>query len=465
MAKEDKIVLIDQFDNICPEDYRYRVPEVLAYLSENGFTKHKLLVEVALLRALAKRGLCPQEVVDEVEKASVGVRTAPVYAEEENTRHDVRALVNVLGSKVSDRAKPFIHTGATSYDIVDSANALRMRGVTSSVVLPALRSLEKTLLEIAEREAGRVQIGRTHGQHAVPITFGFAIASYVDRLGNSIREIESAQENLRGKFSGAVGAYNATSLFFRDPEEFEREVLAELGLEPAEHSSQIVPPEPMIRLVVEIAMSLGIMANLSRDMRNLQRTEIAEVGEDFDPTKQVGSSTMTQKRNPVTFENVEGAWKIVSPRLGTLFLDQVSEHQRDLTNSITMRTYGSIINYVVYSAKRLNGTMKKLKVDGENMDRNLGLTRGLIAGEPLYILLAQLGHPNAHEASRRLAQKAQAEREPFDSVVFADKELEPWLAKMTHEQRELIKDPRKHIGIAPRKTRITTERWRKRLAL
>ncbi len=464
MPDEDEEELRDIYASLSPADYRYWDEDVARHLSENGFVAAKLQVQLALVTTLEKRGLCTREVVNEVAEAVTKVKTAAVYAEEDKIHHDVRALVNCLREQVSDKAKPFVHMTATSYDIVDTANALRFKAVTKEVLIPSLRDLMKTLIMVTDREAGRVQIGRTHGQKAVPITFGFASARDVSRLGQSIQAIEAAANSLRGKFSGAVGAYNASSIFFQDPEEFEREVLAELGLEPAEHSTQIVPPEPMMRLLIEAGMALGIMANLSRDMRNLQRTEIGEVGEEFEAS-QVGSSTMPQKRNPINFENVEGSWKIVKGRLATVLDDQVSEHQRDLTGSISMRTSGEIILYVVSAAKRLNRTMKKLKVDSKNMDKNLADELGLIGAEPLYITLAALGHPDAHEKSRLLTLQAQREMRPLPELVFADKELEGYIERMTPKQKEFIRNPKSYVGIAARKARATTEIWQKRLGL
>src|SRR5262249_29305451 len=154
----------------------------------------------------------------------------------------------------------------------------------------------------------------------------------------------------RGKFAGAVGAYNASSLFFPDPEAFEVDVLKEMGLRPAEQSSQVTPNEPVVRLLAEITIACGIMANLADDMRHLQRTEIGEIGEEFEAA-QVGSSTMPQKRNPINFENAKSLWKIIVPRVTTAFMDQISEHQRDLTNSASARTYGETILYAVSMAE------------------------------------------------------------------------------------------------------------------
>lgn len=451
-----------RFDCISPIDYRYWDKEVAYYLSENGFTRYKLLVEKALIKVFHRRGICSVAVLQEVQQACQLVTTKEVYGEEERTKHDIRALVNCLREKVSDEAKPFIHMTATSFDIVDTANAARYKDVTQEIVIPVLRELLCVLAEIAEREAGTIQIGRTHGQHAVPITFGFSMAGYVSRLGECILAIKRAASRLVGKFSGAVGAYNASSLFFEDPEAFEKEVLAELGLKPAEHSTQIVPPEPITRFLTEIVIAFGVLANLARDMRSLQRTEIGEVGEEFGK-EQVGSSTMPQKRNPVSFENIESLWKVDLTRLDLAFLDQVSEHQRDLTGSASSRTYCEEIAYFVYAAKRLTGVMKKLNVDKENLRRNLEMTGDLILAEPLYLILSALGYPDAHEKVRQLTLVAQGERKSLWSLCRQDEELNPYINRMTETQKEILSDPWRYTGIAAQKARTIARTWKERL--
>jgi len=454
----------DVFESISPIDYRYWDKEVAYYLSENGFTRYKLLVELALVKALCRRGICSEEVVEEVKLACDQITTREVYAEENRIRHDIRALVNCIRAKVSDTAKPYVHLAATSYDIVDSANAARYRDVVKQILIPLLIELEKVLISIALREAKTVQIGRTHGQHAVPITFGFAIAGYVSRLGNCIESLKKLALELPGKFSGAVGAYNASSLFFDDPENFEAEVLAQLGLKPAECSTQIVPPESLIRLFCEMIIVAGVLANLADDMRHLQRSEIAEVGEEFEET-QVGSSTMPQKRNPINLENVKSCWKIVLPRILTIFMDQISEHQRDLTNSASGRTYGEVIAYVVSTAKRLTRTMRKLKVDRQNLKKNLELQKGLIVAEPLYIILAALGHPNAHEKVRKLTIQAQQKKQPLEELISKDVEIQSYLEKMTSYQRKILSDPSLYTGIAAKKAKKVATHWAKKLGI
>lgn len=454
----------DRFENISPLDFRYLDSDTAEYLSEDGFTHYKLLIELALIKVLARYGICSDMVVREVDRACVKITTAEVYKEEDRIRHDIRALVNCIRAKVSDVAKPFVHMTATSYDIVDTANAARYRDATERVLVPALLKLEKVLIAITLNEAKTAQVGRTHGQHAVPITFGFAIAGYVSRLGEAVESLKALSEKLRGKFSGAVGAYNASSLFFVEPERFEREVLAELGLKPAEISTQIIPPEPLARLLCEVVVTAGILANLADDMRHLQRTEIGEVGEEFEAS-QVGSSTMPQKRNPINFENVKSMWKIVVSRATMIFMDQISEHQRDLTNSASARTYGEIIAYVISMTRRLTRTMQKLAVDRANLERNLAMQKDLLSAEPLYILLAAYGHPDAHERVRTLTIQARCEGRPLEKVVEDDPEIKNYLEKMTPTQRSIVSDPMLYIGIAAEKAKSVATRWKQKLDL
>ena len=455
---------MNKFDAISPLDYRYVDEQVGQYLSDNAYTKYKLAVELALVKALTKRGICPPEALKDIEKACGEVTTEEVYAEEDKIKHDIRAVVNVIRSKVSDTAKPFVHMTATSQDILDTANAARFRDVTLKVLVPTLKAFEKTLIAIAEREAETVQVGRTHGQHAVPITFGYAIAGYVSRLGQGILALEALAGELKGKFSGAVGAYNASSLFFDDPESFEKDVLAEMGLEPVEHATQVTQPEPMARLMAETTIVAGIMANLADDMRHLQRTEIGEVGEQFEAA-QVGSSTMPQKRNPINFENVKSMWKILVPRIVTVFMDQISEHQRDLTNSASARTYGETIAYAVSMAKRLDKTMQKLSVDKGRVEANMAMQKGMIAAEPLYILLASMGHPDAHEKVRNLTLTAQKEGKSLEEVAMADAEMKPYLAKMTDAQKNILKNPSSYAGVAAKKAKKIALDWKAKFGL
>jgi len=450
------------FSEFSPTDYRYAVSELRDYLSEEAFVQYKAKVEAAVARVFEHRGILSKELCDEIVEAASRVNAAEVYEEEKRTKHDIRALVNVIRNKVSDKAKSFVHLGATSYDVVDTANALRYKDAVMKVIIPDMLELERTWIDLARREEDTLQIGRTHGQHAEPITFGFAIAQYVNRWGSMILRVKEASENLVGKFSGAVGAYNATSLIFDDPEEFECEVLAMLAINPATISTQIVPPEPMSDFVHSIISSFSVLANFCDDMRHLQRSEIGEVMEKV-AEEQVGSSTMPHKRNPISFEGVKSLWKRFMPQAVTMYLDQISEHQRDLTNSASQRYTQELLVVFDYCIRRLRRISERLVVDRERMRENFMISKDNIIAEPMYILLSYYGHPNAHEYVRRKSFQAYTENKSLREVVEQDDEILSYLRKFTDEQKEKVFDAEKYVGIAAEKTEKVASYWNKLL--
>jgi adenylosuccinate lyase len=460
----------DIFANISPLDHRYYASnqalfgKLGEYFSENAYIKYELKVEAALARVLAKRGLCAMEIADEIAAACETVQPEEVYLEEELTKHNIRALVNCIQRRVSEATRPYVHFTVTSVDIMDSATAMRFKEATERLVVPKCLELETILINIARREKATVQVGRTHGQHAVPITFGWAMAEYVSRFGARIEAIKQAGANLRGKIAGAVGAYNASSLFFDDPMEFEAEVLWELGIKPAAYSNQIVEPEYLTDYIHTIVSAFGILANLGDDIRHLQRTEIGEVGEAFEAT-QVGSSTMPHKRNPWNFEHIKSMWKEFMPRMVTVYCDQISEHQRDLTNSASGRFVPEIVVGFVAAVDRMTRVMQKLVVDKERMRKNFDATKEMVIAEPLYILLASLGHPDAHEAVRLLTLESQKTGKTLRALLVEKSELFPYWNRLTVKQRDILEHPEKYRGQAEQKTELLCDKWEKRLLL
>ncbi|MEK6920269.1 MAG: lyase family protein [Nanoarchaeota archaeon] len=458
------------FDAISPIDYRYygttpaHFQKLQPYLSENALIEYMLMVEVALVAGFAEEGICSQEIFQEIKYAAPLITAEDVYAEEKRIKHLVRALVNCFGKHISPEAKRFLHLTATSHDIICTAEALRYQEFTQKVLLPQLLELERTLLHIADREKTTLQIGRTHGQHAVPITFGFAISEYVARVGERIHEITEKALRLRGQLSGAVGAYNAQSLVVKDPIAFEKKVLEKIGLRPATFSTQIVIPEFMADYIHSLVSCFSVLANISDDMRQLQRTEIGEVGEYFG-TEQVGSSTMPHKKNPMHFEHVKSLYKTMMPRMITLYLDQISEHQRDLTNSASSRFTVEIIAGFYLATYRLAKTMQRLVVDTDAMQKNFAMSKDSIIAEPLYVLLALYGYDNAHEKLRQISKQALAENTSVLELVYADIELLPYLEKFTVEQKNILENPSSYIGKAVEKTEEVCNYWRKELGL
>jgi adenylosuccinate lyase len=448
-----------------PLDGRYYDPEIAKYLSESSRIAYQAYVEAALAHSLAAFEICSPEVAQQIEAAAAKVTAEAVAEEEKTTKHDVKALVNCIKRELPDEAKPYVHFGATSYDIVATALSLQLRMAVDELVLPRLIGLEKALLDLTKQYAETIQIGRTHGQHAVPVTFGFAMAEYVSRLGSSINSLKVLSSKLKGKFSGAVGAYNALSLFVDEPLEFEKKLLNYLDLEPAPYSTQIIPAENYVRLIDELVITAGIMANLSHDMRHLQRSEIAEVRESFDPG-QTGSSTMAHKRNPWNFENVISLSKQVTAQIINANLNLSSEHQRDLTDSASARFYPVVLASVAAMAQRLDRVMSKLEVDEENMQRNLHMSGGAIAAEPLYLLLEKYGHTTAHEVSKALAHQALEEGRPLYEIASRNKDIADYFAKFTDTEKQILQEPEKYYtGLAAKKAMATHDYWQKTLEL
>ena len=396
------------FQNLSCLDHRYSLSEkevfgkLSQYISEEAAVRSYAKAEAALIKAhLSVRGQLTSEIEKKLDEVAANIDPQEVNDEEEKTQHNIRALVNVLKRKVDEDIAPLIHLGATSVDILDTALSMRMRDVTQNVVLPELKALELALCNIAEREAETPQVGRTHGQHAVPITFGWSIAEFVSRLGKSILRIEELSKQLKGKLAGPVGAYNGPSMIVKDPEDLEKRYLAYVGLEPSEYSNQLVEPEYLLRLLLEFNVAFGIIANLADDLRNLQRSEIGEVFEYFSST-QVGSSTMPQKRNPWNSEHVKSLWKAMSPRVMTFYMDQISEHQRDLTNSASQRFIADYTAGFTMAVNRMKKIISGLQADRESMEKNLenagGKVKGGVLAEPAYILLAESGISDAEDA-------------------------------------------------------------------
>ncbi len=457
-----------RFDAISPLDYRFvggdpkLQRELGPYLSAAAVIRYQARVEGALAMAMADLKICDRAVADAIARAADQITPQEVADEETRTRHDVRALVNVIRAHVPDEAKRYVHLGATSYDIVDTANALRYREAIERVVVPAMARLVARSISLAEGEADTPQIGRTHGRHAEPITFGFAMAEYVARFGDRIEVLRQAAGRLRGKLSGAVGAYNALGLLADDPRALERRFARSLGLEAASISTQIVPGEGWSDLAHACVTSLGVMANMADDLRHLQRTEIGEVAEAF-AAEQVGSSTMPHKRNPVSFENVKSIWKAMAPRVMTTYLDQISEHQRDLTNSASQRFLGEILAGTAYAAGRLATSLEGIRVDRERLKQNLASSRGAIAAEPLYVLLAKYGHPDAHEAVRKLTLEVERGGRSLLEIAMMDSDVREHMRKLTPEERRILERPEEYRGLAAEVTREVTALWRERL--
>ncbi len=462
---------MELFEAVSPLDFRYYgatetvMDRLKPYVSESAYVKYQAKVEAALVRTLANHGVCSSEIADQVESAVNQVTAEEVYEEQAKIRHNIRSLVNVIRRKITPSARPYVHLFATSADILDTATALRFKELTEKVILPNLVGFVQQLIELARTHAETVQIGRTHGQHAEPITFGYSLALYVSRLGNRIELIDQAAKNLRGQFSGAVGAFNGLSMVFDNPEKLETDLLSLLGLKASDThtSTQCVEPEFISDLAYAISSTYTILANFSDDMRHLYRTEIGEVGRKYDPNL-VGSSTMPHKVNPEAFENVKSLWKAFIPRMQTIFMDSILEHQRDLTNSASSRFLTELFTAFDYSIYRLSRALTELDVKSDQMLQNLQLSAGNTIAEPIYLLLAYYGFPDAYDHTRKLVSQVHDQGATLTDLLWSDSNLRPFLNQLTETQRQTLQDSTRYIGASVELTHKTCDEWEKKIS-
>ena len=417
------------FNTISPLDGRYaqEAEALLPYFTEESNIQYMLRVEMALLYEHCERHNICQPV-------SVKVRVGDVYRREKITHHQVKALVDLIQKQVSERVKPFVHLGVTSSDIQDTANVLRIGDAMKEVILPKLQSLENVLITKMLEYRHTEQIGRTHGQYAIPMTMGWWWAEYVSRIGRAINFLKYCPRV--GQMSGAVGTYDALSYIYPDPVEFAEAVLKRLHLDRAEYSSQILPADNMVRYLSEVNICFGVLANLADDIRNLQRSEIGEVREEF-TDQQVGSSTMPQKRNPWNCEHVKSLWKEFMPRYITFSMDLISEHQRDLTNSASSRFIPEYLTGFYLAICRAEEIVRGLKV---NVDKMAERTQTGTA-EKAYILLALSGIWNAHEIVRRITFIAEQDNIDFESALMRS----DWWEHIKDRWYEVPVDPTQDI--------------------
>ena len=463
---EDKSI----FRNISPLDHRYYLSnreifdKLADYISEEASIMYCLKAEAALLKShMSLYGDKYADLYAEVDSLTESISPEEVYAEEEKTQHNIRALVNVMKTRVPEELKHFVHLGATSVDILDTASSMKYRDAVRNVILPQLVKLEKQLCEIAKEQAYTPQVGRTHGQHAVPITLGFALSEYVSRLGKSIIEIERLSLDLRGKLAGAVGSYNSTSMIVKEPFVLEKKYLDFLGLKPSEHSTQMVEPEYLLRLLTEINTAFGIIANLADDLRNLQRSEISELREMFTST-QVGSSTMPQKRNPWNSEHVKSLWKAFSPRVVTFFMDQISEHQRDLSNSASTRFIADYLAGFSAAVARMTKITGTLYVDTERLSANLKFTGDLVLAEAAYILLSCAGEADAHEVIRKVTLECEKHKTTLAVELPKNKKVWDMLSSQLMETAgldalEFFSKPELYRGKSAEKAELISDKY------
>jgi adenylosuccinate lyase len=348
-------------------------------------------------------------------------------------------------SEVCGEHGKYVHLGATSNDIIDTANALLIKE-SLAIVERDLKELRSILKKLAKEHKYTACIGRTHGQHAVPTTYGMKFAIWLDEVQRHIDRLNQLKERvLVGQISGAVG----TMASFGDKGfDIQRLVMEDLGLKPARISNQIIQRDVYAELMAFLAIVASTLDKIALEIRNLQRTEILEVSEPFGK-KQVGSSTMPHKRNPIRSEKVSGLARVLYSNVVPALLNNPLWHERDLTNSSVERVILPE-SFVLLDEmlKTMIKVLQGLEFFPENIKRNLYLTNNLIMAEPLMLKLTErgMGRQEAHELVRQLAMKAFYEKRDLLNVVREDDEAMKYLSE---EDVKSLK-PENYVGLAPR---------------
>jgi adenylosuccinate lyase len=400
---------------------RYTRPELGRLWSDEARMESWRQVEVAAceeLPGLLGKGEGPTSEDLEAIRAA-GFTVAAVDERERTTDHDVAAFVDVLAESAGESGR-FIHFGLTSSDVLDTALALQLRAA-GEVILRGARELVEALRERAREHAGTLCVGRTHGVHAEPTTFGLKLAGFAFEADRNARRLERAfAQAAVGAISGAVGTYAATS------PEYEARVLARLGLEREPVSTQVVARDRHAELLQAIALAGAGLERLSTEVRHLQRTEVREVEEPF-RAAQKGSSAMPHKRNPIKAEQISGLARVLRADAQAAIEDVALWHERDISHSSVERVIlpdaTILIDYLQHRAIAL---VRGMVVHAERMRENLELTHGALFSQRILLALVQGGmsRDEAYRIVQRTAQRAWDERTDLRGLLEAEPQAE-----------------------------------------
>jgi len=419
---------------------RYSRKEMSQIWSQENKFKTWLEVEIAAAEGWAQLGVVPQEAVEEI-RAKANFDIARVEEIERQTRHDVIAFLTNVAEYVGPAAR-FLHWGMTSSDMLDTAMAVLFKQALELI----LRDVDG-LLEVIKRRAfehkDTVMIGRSHGIHAEPITFGLKLAIWYDEMRRNRRRLEAAKETISyGKISGAVGTFAQI-----DPR-VEAYACEKLGLKPAPASNQIIQRDRYAEVFCSLAILAGTAEKIATEVRHLQRTEVLEAEEYFRPG-QKGSSAMPHKRNPILSENICGLARMIRsyalPSLENICL----WHERDISHSSVERVIAPDAFILMdFMLARLTGLLDKLIVYPENMQKNLNKLQGLIFSQQILLLLTQRGvsREDAYAMVQRRAMEVWEGKGSFKDLLKQDEDILRYIKKEELNDIFNIQHHLKHVN-------------------
>jgi len=411
---------------VSPIDFgRYGHQEMISIFEEENRHSLWLKVEAAVANAQAEIGLIPKDAAKDIhDTTKPDIVTLDRTMEiEKKTRHDVVALVEAIAEQCKGSGARWVHFGLTSNDVKDTTVGLQLKSAFE-IIMPQLDKLCETLSKRAKDTASLIAVGRSHGQHAVPITYGLRFAVWLDEIRRHKVRLQAAQtRSAVGKIAGATGSHAALGL---QGIELQKLVLTKLGLSVPIATTQIVQRDRIAEVITGLANLASSIDKISTDLRNLQRTEIGEAFEPFAKDKQVGSSAMPHKRNPVTCEKISGIARIVRSLVPPALENIISWEERDISHSSTERfILPQAFILTDYIVREITRVLDGLTIDEHAVRRNLNLTKESILSELIVTVLIQRGFERlkAHEKLRAHSQAALQSNRGLLDVVKNDPDL------------------------------------------
>jgi adenylosuccinate lyase len=420
---------------------RYTHPEMGRLWSDQHKYETWLQVEVAAADAMARAGIVPVEAARDIRQRGT-FDIARIEEIEQTTQHDVIAFTTAVAEHVGPSAR-WLHFGLTSSDVIDTAQALQMRAACD-LILKNLDALKQAVRVRADEHRRTPMIGRTHGVHAEPMTFGLKLALWYAELTRDVERIRRARDVVSvGQVSGAVGAFGHL------PPTVEADVCRTLGLEPAPVSSQVIQRDRHAELLSALAITASSLEKFALEIRGLQKTEIGEVEEPF-AKGQKGSSAMPHKRNPIGCEQIVGMARLVRANAGAAFENNALWHERDISHSSVERVIlpDSFIA-LDHMLRRFTRIVSGMVVYPERMRANLELSRGVVFSGTVLLELARRGvsREQAYEWVQRNAMRAFHEQRPFKDLLLADGDVTKVLPAQEIERAFDLDDQLKHIDV------------------
>lgn len=396
---------------------RYCRPEMEKIWTEEAKFQNWLRVEVEVCAVLAERGEIPADAFEEI-RTRAGFAVSEINELEKSTRHDVVAFLGSVARHIGPAAR-YVHLGLTSSDVVDTGQAMQIRDAADRII-SGLRSLLDLLRQRAKDHRDTLMVGRTHGMHAEPTSWGLKMALWYAETSRNLRRMQTARETVAvGMISGAVGT------FAHLPPEVEEQVCERLGLRPEPISTQVIQRDRIAEYFFALAITAASLEKFATEIRHLQRTEVGEVEEPFQKG-QKGSSSMPHKRNPVGCEQVTGLARLVRSYLISSLENIALWHERDISHSSVERVIlpdaSILVDYLLF---RFHGILDGLQVNRDRMMKNLQLDKGLLASQRILLLLVRQGadRESAHgwvQEATRLCREQDVE---FQKVLEDHKEI------------------------------------------